>query len=110
MAFAGYDAWKTTDPRDRDRPEPPMKYRCVGCARILLGGAAAYAHHRETAHPVRGRDWPASWPDARFATHAPPVSDPTPSLAFQESPTPAAIPSRRVGSETGGVPAQEQNL
>ena len=39
-------------------------YICRDCTWRDRGGALAFAHQRATGHRVRGRDWPADWPDA----------------------------------------------
>lgn len=65
--FAGYDDWKTTDPRDAERPEPLSHVVCVECAWHGRGDLAGYAHHRATGHQVRGRDWNPTWPNAQFS-------------------------------------------
>jgi hypothetical protein len=45
---------------------PGLVYVCTECSWRDRGGMLAAAHHRATEHRVRGRDWPASWPDAEF--------------------------------------------
>lgn len=39
-------------------------YECVDCD--WTGGQASM-HHKLTGHAVRGRQWPAHWPNAQFA-------------------------------------------
>lgn len=67
-----YDDWLSTDPRDRDPNGPSNPYSCVEpqCAGLTFRGADALKHHRATGHALRGRDWPASWPNAQFEVHA----------------------------------------
>ena len=38
-------------------------YRCVDCTWRDRGATLAYAHQRATGHAVRGKNWPASWPN-----------------------------------------------
>jgi hypothetical protein len=42
-------------------------YVCVDCAWTGRGGIKALEHHVNSGHAVRGRRWPASWPNAQFA-------------------------------------------
>lgn len=41
-------------------------YICTVCAWTGRGGVEAAEHHVNTGHAVRGRRWPASWPNAIF--------------------------------------------
>ena len=43
-----------------------LPYVCRECGWTARGGDKAYQHHVETGHAVRGRQWPADWPDAVF--------------------------------------------
>lgn len=43
-----------------------IPYVCVDCQWTGIGGIAAIEHHVLTAHNVRGRRWPSSWPNAQF--------------------------------------------
>lgn len=45
---------------------PGVPYVCRSCA-WRGRGAEALDHYRATGHRVRGRDWPADWPDAQFS-------------------------------------------
>jgi len=68
-----YDAWKTTNPADErlgrahGRTDEGPAYVCRDCAWRDRGGVNAMQHHILTAHRVRGRDWPTSWPDSQFS-------------------------------------------
>ena len=63
-AIASWErAEQSPDPNDGPRSSPP--YRCCGCA-WTGRGAEALTHYRATGHALRGRSWPATWPDARW--------------------------------------------
>lgn len=51
------------DPNDGGGGVP---YICTVCAWTGRGGVSAAEHHVNTGHAVRGRRWPASWPNAIF--------------------------------------------
>lgn len=55
-----------TDAPDPREAGPGQTYICRDCQWRDRGGMLAAAHHQATDHRVRGRDWPASWPDAVF--------------------------------------------
>lgn len=59
----------TGDPEEQHDPNQgrPVPYVCTACAWTGQGGVTAYAHHQDTGHAVRGRRWPAAWPDAVFS-------------------------------------------
>lgn len=44
-----------------------IPYVCRGCAWTGRGGVKALEHHVNTGHAVRGKHWPASWPNAQFS-------------------------------------------
>lgn len=44
----------------------PVPYVCTRCDWTDKGGVLALEHHVNTGHDVRGRRWPASWPNAVF--------------------------------------------
>ena len=44
-------------------------YRCSGCD-WTGRGETALRHYRETGHAIRGRDWPAGWPDCQWSAQA----------------------------------------
>ncbi len=44
-------------------------YICTGCD-WTGRGEAALRHYRDTGHAIRGKHWPAGWPNAQFS--APP--------------------------------------
>lgn len=48
----------------------PLAYRCTACA-WTGRGEAGLMHYRATGHAIRGRRWPASWPDAQFSALTP---------------------------------------
>lgn len=43
-----------------------IPYICTQCSWTGRGGVSAAEHHVNTGHDVRGRRWPASWPNAVF--------------------------------------------
>lgn len=54
---------------DPDAGGAGVPYICRACAWTGRGAEAAH-HARDTGHAVRGRDWPASWPDAVISVPA----------------------------------------
>lgn len=51
-----------------DAPAPgghAQPYRCTACD-WTGRGETALRHYRETGHAIRGRDWPAGWPDCQW--------------------------------------------
>jgi hypothetical protein len=55
------------DPAGGDKAVP---YVCTACPWTGKGGTAALEHHVITSHDVRGRYWPARWPNAVFTGSA----------------------------------------
>ena len=62
--------WERADAPDPAASGPGHPYRCTACD-WTGRGETGLRHYRATGHAIRGRDWPASWPDVQFMT--PPV-------------------------------------
>lgn len=58
--------WQRHDQGDDPNRQGGQTYVCTECRWRDRGGMLAAAHHKATGHAVRGRDWPAAWPDAQF--------------------------------------------
>lgn len=41
-------------------------YVCTGC-KWTGRGETALRHYRDTGHAIRGRNWPAGWPNVQFS-------------------------------------------
>jgi hypothetical protein len=53
-------------PDTRDMSGQPQPYRCTACA-WTGRGETALRHYRATGHAIRGKHWPAGWPNAQFS-------------------------------------------
>ncbi len=63
-AISSYErAEHAPDPSEHQHAHP---YRCTGCA-WTGRGETALRHYRETGHAIRGRNWPATWPDCQWS-------------------------------------------
>ena len=54
------------DTRDNHNAGTPHPYVCTGCA-WTGRGETALRHYRETGHAIRGKSWPAGWPDCQWS-------------------------------------------
>ena len=55
--------------RNEQPPAPgghPAPYVCTGCA-WTGRGETALRHYRATGHAIRGKHWPAGWPDCQWS-------------------------------------------
>ena len=54
------------DTRDDHNAGQPHPYRCVTCD-WTGRGETALRHYRATGHAIRGKHWPAGWPDCQWS-------------------------------------------
>jgi hypothetical protein len=54
------------DLRDDHNAGVPQPYRCVSCD-WTGRGETALRHYRATGHAIRGKHWPAGWPDCQWS-------------------------------------------
>ena len=76
-------SWNRND-EDTRVEGPAIAYICRDCDWRDRGGALASAHQRATGHRVRGRQWPASWPDCPQPEPLPRVFAPLDDAASDE--------------------------
>ncbi len=67
MSFPEPTTFNGPDLRDMPTQQPAAPaYRCTGCD-WTGRGETALRHYRETGHAIRGRNWPAPWPDCQWS-------------------------------------------
>lgn len=69
--------WHRDEAPDPNASGHGVPYRCTACD-WTGRGETALRHFRATGHAIRGRSWPAHWPDCQFtpfATYAHEQSD-----------------------------------
>ena len=66
MTFPEPTQWNGPDTRDNHNAGTPHPYVCTGCA-WTGRGETALRHYRETGHAIRGKSWPAGWPDCQWS-------------------------------------------
>jgi hypothetical protein len=54
------------DTRDDHNAGAPQPYVCTGCD-WTGRGETALRHYREMGHAIRGKHWPAGWPDCQWS-------------------------------------------
>lgn len=61
--------WERAEPPDPNQIGHAPAYRCTECD-WHGRGETALRHFRAAGHAIRGRNWPANWPNAQFTPFA----------------------------------------
>ena len=66
MSFPEPTQWNGPDTRDDHNAGHAQPYVCTGCT-WTGRGETALKHYRATGHAIRGKHWPAGWPDCQWS-------------------------------------------